>query len=244
MRDFPEQPDINIEIGAPKGLLGADAIVTNTYKDQAYRLIKDAIIYKKLTLGSVYSQDMLCAELKISRTPVREALLELQKEGYLSILRGKGIYILPVTKEEAQDIIEMRCYVEALGCELAAARRNEQNLRDMLSVFKEMEVRKGQVTDFVMLYRLDRQFHFEIFEAAKNKRMQQIIEQLRDNFLRVEDQNAFAIEPVVQEHWAIYQAIADADPQAAQQAMQVHMENSQKRTVTHVLDALPDMKIG
>lgn len=243
MQDFPAQPDINMTIEAPKGLLGADAIVTNTYKDQAYRLIKDAIIYKKLALGSVYSQDLLCAELKISRTPVREALLELQKEGYLRILRGKGIYILPVTKEEAQDIIEMRYFVEALGCELAAARRNEQDLHNMLSVFKEMEARDGQITDFVMLYRLDRLFHLAIFEAAKNKRMQQIIEQLRDNFLRVEDQTAFAIEPVIQEHRAIYQAIASADPEAAKQAMQVHMENSKKRTMTHVLDALPDMYI-
>lgn len=243
MQDFPAQPDINITVGAPKGLLGANAIVSNTYKDQAYRLIKDAIIYKNLKLGNVYSQDILCAELKISRTPVREALLELQKEGYISILRGKGIYILPVTKEEAQDIIEMRYHVEALGCQLAAARRNEQDLQSMLSIFREMEACKGQAIDFVMLYRLDRQFHLAIFEAAKNKRMQQIIEQLRDNFLRVEDQTAFAIEPVIKEHRAIYQAILDASPEAARHAMQIHMENSKKRTMTHVLDALPDNEI-
>ena len=67
--------------GAGDSLFGSDPISSHTYKEQAYRLIKDAIIYRKMKVGVVYSQDGICADMQISRTPVREALLELQQEG-------------------------------------------------------------------------------------------------------------------------------------------------------------------
>lgn len=59
------------------GLLNGSAIAPVTMKQQAYELIKDAILYRRLQIGITYSQDALCSELNISRTPVREALLEL-----------------------------------------------------------------------------------------------------------------------------------------------------------------------
>ena len=62
--------------GAGDSLFGSDPISSHTYKEQAYRLIKDAIIYRKMKVGVVYSQDGICADMQISRTPVREALLD------------------------------------------------------------------------------------------------------------------------------------------------------------------------
>ena len=80
------------------GLLNGSAITPVTMKQQAYELIKDAILYRRLQIGITYSQDALCSELNISRTPVREALLELQQEGYIAFMRGKGIQVIPVTR--------------------------------------------------------------------------------------------------------------------------------------------------
>ena len=59
---------------------GHGQIKTPTYKEQAYRLIKEAILYQRFQADTIYSQEAICQELGISRTPVREALLELQKE--------------------------------------------------------------------------------------------------------------------------------------------------------------------
>ena len=64
-------------------------IRTLTYKDQAYELIKQAILYQKFEMNNIYSQETICQALGISRTPVREALLELQKDGYVRFCRGK-----------------------------------------------------------------------------------------------------------------------------------------------------------
>ena len=60
---------------------GQDVGATPSYKEQAYRLIKEAILFNRFRVGAIYSQDDICKELGISRTPVREALLELQKDG-------------------------------------------------------------------------------------------------------------------------------------------------------------------
>ena len=106
----------------PIGLLNGSAIAPVTMKQQAYELIKDAILYRRLQIGITYSQDALCSELNISRTPVREALLELQQEGYIAYMRGKGIQVIPITKKRAQDIVEARYYLELNGARLAAQR--------------------------------------------------------------------------------------------------------------------------
>ena len=60
---------------------GHGQIKTPTYKEQAYRLIKEAILYQRFQADTIYSQEAIYQELGISRTPVREALLELQKAG-------------------------------------------------------------------------------------------------------------------------------------------------------------------
>ena len=82
---------------------GQDVGATPSYKEQAYRLIKEAILFNRFRVGAIYSQDDICKELGISRTPVREALLELQKDGYVSFSRGKGVQVVPVSDRDARD---------------------------------------------------------------------------------------------------------------------------------------------
>ena len=94
-----------------QSLLGTRKIHTETYKNQADDLIKNAILYNRFRVDAIYSQEAICTELGISRTPVREALLELQKEGYVSFARGKGVKVVPVTEQDAGDILEARIFL-------------------------------------------------------------------------------------------------------------------------------------
>ena len=94
---------------------GQDVGATPSYKEQAYRLIKEAILFNRFRVGAIYSQDDICKELGISRTPVREALLELQKDGYVSFSRGKGVQVVPVSDRDARDILETRMYIECIN---------------------------------------------------------------------------------------------------------------------------------
>lgn len=220
------------------GLLsGGETITVKSMKDQAYALIKDAILYHKLTAGEIYSQETLCTELGISRTPVREALLELQLEGYVSFSRGKGIVIVPLDDKRAEEIVEARRCLELWGCRHAAKRRTEEDLALMREVMDSMQQSAGLLNAKIM-YPLDRRFHELIFAAARNSWMQEQIGRLRDNFLRFDsfsafDDNAQATD-VLEEHRAIYEAIAAGDPKAAEDAMRNHLGKTSKRTLAHL----------
>lgn len=216
-------------------------VKASTYKEQAYDLIKDAILYRRLEVGPIYSQDSLCKELGISRTPVREALLELQQEGYVSFLRGRGIIVVPVTAQEAEDIVEMRACLEIEGSRLAAVRRTDVHVDRMRGTLEEMQRRIGK-NDPKGLYRLDREFHRIMFEASRNKLMYSTIENLREQFLRIETQGAFDTKEgaldVCQEHQKILRGIEQGDADAAESAMREHLCRTYDRTVKPSLSAI------
>ena len=215
------------------------AMVLPTYKEMAYQLIKEAILYQRLKAGEVYSQDGLCTDFGINRTPVREALLELQKEGHINFLRGRGIEIVPITRKQAEDIVEMRFIIELAGSELAAQRRTKQHLDQLKANIDEMEVNMREA-DPVFMYKLDRKFHIHLFEAADNERMLEAIENLRDQFLKLETLDAFNNPQkslqVLQEHQKIFDAVLSGDAVLANSAMKHHLDNTYKRTVTPVMN--------
>lgn len=225
----------------PEAFLGDHQIQAVTYKQQAYTLIKDAILYRRLKTDLVYSQDGLCAELGISRTPVREALLELQQEGYINIMRGKGIQIVPLTRKQASDILEMRNIIELAGAELAARRATDNQLKVLEGLLLEMETEFSS-QNAIFMYKLDRKFHAAIFDAADNRHLLESVENLRDQFLRVETLDAFdsteKYEQVVGEHRDIYEGIAARDEQRARNAMEQHLSRTYCRTIQPVLDLL------
>lgn len=218
---------------------GSHAIVTPTYKQQAYDLIKEAILYRRLEVGVVYSQDSICTELGISRTPVREALLELQQEGYLTFLRGRGISVQRMTTQEAKEIVEMRFYMERFSSRLAAQRAKPEHLSEMKENIELMRQGNG-TTDHRYLYKLDRTFHQIMGEAAGNNWLRETIDKLRDHFLRIETQTAFddpvMSAEVVREHEAIYQAILAGDQDRAEHTMNLHLERTYERTIRKLLE--------
>ena len=214
---------------------GQDVGATPSYKEQAYRLIKEAILFNRFRVGAIYSQDDICKELGISRTPVREALLELQKDGYVSFSRGKGVQVVPVSDRDARDILETRMYIECINAKLAAnraAQRDLQAMRESLDRLRDqLSTRDGQ-----HLYRLDHIFHRAVAAATQNRLLYRECELLLDHYLRFEVKsvynNSIDAKIVFDEHVAICDAIAEGSAERAEQAMARHLTNSYRRTVS------------
>ena len=229
------------------GLLGTHEISSLTLKEQAYHLIKDGILYHKLKVGTVYSQDAICGELGISRTPVREALLQLEQEGYVAFFRGRGFEVIPITDARAAQIMEARYFLEQAGCRLASLRWKPDQLRAVEDVLQEMRENCAHCNAKLM-YRLDRSFHARIFEAAGNRWMLQEIETLRDHFLRFETLSAFdnveQARDVIEEHQKIVDAIRKRNPEEAEAAMRSHLERTSMRTTRHLLPFYEEGSLG
>ena len=214
---------------------GRDVGNTPSFKEQAYALIKDAILFNRFRVGAIYSQEAICTELGISRTPVREALLELQKDGYVSFCRGKGVQVVPVSQTMAHDILEARLYAERVNAELAAVRATQQERDYLVQTLKylqeNLEGRDGQ-----LLYRVDHRFHRGVAAAAHNQLMYRQSEVLLDHYLRFEVKsvynNSIDGKIVFEEHVAILDAIQSGNGERAKQAMEKHLTNSYRRTVS------------
>ena len=202
---------------------GRDVGNTPSCKAQAYALIKDAILFNRFRVGAIYSQEAICTELGISRTPVREALLELQKDGYVSFCRGKGVQVVPVSQTMAHDILEARLYAERVNAELAAVRATQQERDYLVQTLKDLqenlEGRDGQ-----LLYRVDHRFHRGVAAAAHNQLMYRQSEVLLDHYLRFEVKsvynNSIDGKIVFEEHVAILDAIQSGNGERAKQAME------------------------
>ena len=212
-------------------------IKTLSYKEQAYDLIKDAILFNKFRIGAIYSQESICNELGISRTPVREALIELQKEGYITILRGRGIEVTPVTEEDAKDILEVRIFYEKNNAFLAAKRIKDEDIKLLKECIEKLESNLSTF-DSQLLYRIDQQFHRLVAKATQNTWMSKEPALILDNYLRFENKsvynNSIDGQLVFKEHLAIFNAIKDKDSEKAKKMMEKHLVNSYYRTLKKI----------
>ena len=190
---------------------GHGQIKTPTYKEQAYRLIKEAILYQRFQADTIYSQEAICQELGISRTPVREALLELQKENYIRFCRGKGIQIVSLDDQAIHDILEMRIYLEMAGAELAAQRATKSDL-DYIRECLEANQRHHSTDNIIQNYRIDHQFHRSVAKAAHNALLYNTLDDVLNHYLR-------------------YEAVKNRNAQQARQAAASHLENAYRRTL-------------
>lgn len=213
---------------------GHGQIKTPTYKEQAYRLIKEAILYQRFQADTIYSQEAICQELGISRTPVREALLELQKENYIRFCRGKGIQIVSLDDQAIHDILEMRIYLEMAGAELAAQRATKSDL-DYIRECLEANQRHYSTDNIIQNYRIDHQFHRSVAKAAHNALLYNTLDDVLNHYLRFETltvyQSQTFAQSIVDEHQALYEAVKKRDPQQARQAAASHLENAYRRTL-------------
>lgn len=215
---------------------GHGQIKTPTYKEQAYQLIKEAVLYQKFQTNAIYSQEAICQELGISRTPVREALLELQKEGYIHFCRGKGIQIVELDDKAIRDILEMRLYLEGIVAELAAKRATQADL-DYIAECLENNQSYQHKNDIVLSYRMDHQFHRSIALAAHNEMLYNSLDSVLNHYLRFEAltvyQNASSVRLSLEEHQDIYEAVCSHAPEEAHAAAIRHMKGAYQRTLGH-----------
>ena len=206
-----------------------------TYKEQAYQRIKDAILFNRFRIGAIYSQESICKELGISKTPLREALLELQTDGYVTFCRGRGVLIQPVSYERARDILESRMLMEPLCAQLAAQRATEEDLLKMQQLLTSLQ--EGLPSeDGRKLYRIDHGFHRAVIRAAHNEMFYRFLDVVLDHYLRFEVKsvynNSIDTQKVYREHLKLYGAIARKDGKKAFKAMESHLKNSFARTLS------------
>jgi DNA-binding GntR family transcriptional regulator len=138
-----------------------------TLTEQAYRAIEERIVTLQLKPGDVLSEQMLSAAFRIGRTPVREALQRLAREGLVVILPRKGILVSDINPRNQLLVLEVRRALERLLSATGAERAGKEQRAAMLEIARGMD-RAGKHNDDIAFMRLDREFNALMIEAAHN----------------------------------------------------------------------------
>jgi len=194
--------------------------------------LREAILRGYFDPGEKLDQDRIAKELKVSRTPVREALQRLESEGFVDIRPHYGAFITVVSIQDVHEIYQVRGLLEA-----EVVRQVTSLIPD--SVFDELE--QSLAKDQAQLEAGDRARHFEsdihfhgtIISFVENKLLKEILDSLNNRIIRVRRfaqlQPGFHLVESFQEHRAIFQAMRQRDVETAAEAMRTHLEKSALR---------------
>ena len=138
-----------------------------TMTEQAYRLIEEQIVTLRLKPGDILSEQMLSANLRIGRTPIREALQRLAREGLVTILPRKGILVSDINPRSQLLLLEVRRELERLLSRAGAERATVEQRDKLIAVADGMD-RAARTNDDLAFMRLDRTLNQLMVEAAHN----------------------------------------------------------------------------
>lgn len=198
--------------------------IRETGRDYALRVLKDNIIHLELAPGSMVSENELAAQLGLSRTPVREALLELSKVKIVEIYPQRGSAIALVDYVLVEEARFMRNVLECAVAELACERADSARLQELAANvdLQEHYLAIGMVEK---LWPLDNEFHHMLFRIASKEQTYEMLNSFTVHFDRVRSMSLAAVKDIktVGDHKAILEAVARRDAAAAKQVMNKHL---------------------
>jgi DNA-binding GntR family transcriptional regulator len=140
---------------------------SETLTDQAYRLLEERIVTLRLVPGEFVSEHALAENLAIGRTPIREALQRLAREGLVVILPRKGILVSETDPKKQLLVLEVRRELERLLARVGAQRASDAQRQSFRAIADGMD-RAAKTNDDIAFMRLDRELNLLISEAAHN----------------------------------------------------------------------------
>jgi len=195
-------------------------------RELVYQELKTLILEGKITPGTRLMEIDLAESLGVSRTPVREAIRQLEKEGLVIIEPRKGAYVSPISTSDIIEILEVRQNIEGLAARFAACRMSGDELEALRKASSDYDtaVDEGNTADMI---KYDTKFHRLIADSSHNKILVHMVEQLQEFVLRfryVYYDDFKRAGNVPKEHADILEAIASGDGEAARAAADFHIE--------------------
>lgn len=211
-----------------------ERIVRRTLSEQVAQRLKTRILSVALQPGTRLLTDALAQELGVSRTPVREGLRELVKEGLVSY-DGKRYAVKTFSRQDAQEVLSIRRALEVLATRQAAGNITDAQLQELRSLQSQSEekLKKGDVQSLVDI---DFRFHEVIADASLNSRLRMLTNGLREQIFL---SHRWSFDPrqlgkTLAEHRRILQALFARDPERAALAMGEHLERVAARTLARL----------
>lgn len=195
-------------------------------REMVYEELKMQILTGAIVPGTRMMEVELAQEMGVSRTPIREAIRKLEKEGLVTIEPRRGAYASQISTDDMVEILEVRQNMEGLAAFFAASRMQPEKMEELKEASSKYNDAVSD-SDIENMIKYDTKFHRIIVESCNNKILLQMIEQLQELVLRfryIYYDNFKRAENMPEEHAQIMNAIASKDAEAARKAADIHID--------------------
>lgn len=194
--------------------------------------LRKDILQGKLRQGEKLTEQQICDEYNVSRTPVREAFRQLELEGFIETIPNRGAFVTGFSPQDIQDMYELRKSYEILAVKWAIERIAKEELEKLEEAFEFMEF-YTQKNDVEKMLNINMNFHELIYKASHNRMLYHILSSyqlyIKQSKASRGDVSADYLETILREHRAIFEAFKNRDADAAIEAMARHLDNAKLR---------------
>lgn len=194
-----------------------------------YRHIKSDILSLQIKDGDFLTLTELSRKYGVSKTPVRDALGILEKEGYLRSLPRKGYLFIPATTEHTRECFQLRLILEGASARLAAQAADMPEFEGIMELARQFPA--GETEDVGLFNKMNSAFHLAIVRAAHNAMMLDIYSGIMEKLSRIllADTHNLQMPHERDEHVAIAEALSARDAALAESLIGDHIRSLQNR---------------
>lgn len=210
----------------------------DNYQDQSLRgrvfnKLREDILSGVYDDGEELREITLGEKLGVSRTPVREALRQLELEGLVSIKPNKGAYVTAITRSDVEDIYKVRSLLEGLCARWATRYITEEQIEELEEIvfLSEFHLRRKEEGRAKQVSELDGRFHKVLYEASNSRILERVLKDFHKyvkmaRMLSVNTQDR--AKQSIAEHKGILEAIKSKDEELAERLADEHIMNVMK----------------
>ena len=189
------------------------------------------ILTGEMQPGQKIIEQKLCEKYGVSRTPLREALRQLESDGLVEYILNRGYFVVGMSDRDFEDMFDLRKAYEIQAVKWAIERITEEEMESLEETFEFMEFYTMR-NDIEKMLVINAGFHQIIYEASKNRMLQKLLTSYQ-SYLKykspevVHEENY--LSTLLEEHRAIFKAFKDESPRDGAHAMEIHINRAKER---------------
>jgi len=210
--------------------------MTESLADRAYQALRGAIAEGRLRPGARIGETAFAEQLGISRTPIREALQRLARDGLVVLDARNGARVAELSLEAVEELYDLREILEGSTARFAALNAKASDLQRLDAI---LEREAAQLGDPVALARLNKLFHHTLCEAASNRYLSSAVATFSSTLLLLGPTTLAASdrgEESHHEHRAVVEAVADGQAERAEEVMRAHIRRAREIRLAMALE--------
>jgi DNA-binding GntR family transcriptional regulator len=193
-----------------------------TKREIAAAMLRTMIITGEMGPGTRLILVQLADELNLSLTPVREAIQQLESEGFVEVVNHKGGVVVDLDRDKLQELYAMRAGIEGMVARIGTKEITDEGIEEMAAALAELQSCQGDLEEQIAL---DMAFHTVLFAAAGREGWLRTIRQLWQQSVRyrLASSASLGYEKLDQDHRALLKAVRDRDAAKAEEITHRHL---------------------